>query len=95
MFQARPRERRRTREIDDREEFIRYFTPANEAQPEIHGGFALCHYADDPAVQELLAKLKVTIRCLRSPASPAATPAPASASSPASRAGRAVFAKAY
>ena len=53
-----------TRTINDREEFVRYFTPKNEAEPEIHGGFALAHVADDPAVEALLKDLKVTIRCI-------------------------------
>jgi prolyl-tRNA synthetase len=53
-----------TRPIDDREEFVRFFTPQDEEKPEIHGGFALSHYAESPEVAELLAKLKVTIRCL-------------------------------
>jgi prolyl-tRNA synthetase len=53
-----------TRTIEDREEFIRYFTPKNEDKPELHGGFALCHYAEDPAVAQLLSELKVTIRCI-------------------------------
>jgi prolyl-tRNA synthetase len=53
-----------SRTIDNREEFIRYFTPKDEEKPEIHGGFAICHYAEDPVVQKLLADLKVTNRCL-------------------------------
>lgn len=53
-----------TRPIDDREEFVRFFTPQDEEKPEIHGGFALSHYAESPEVAALLAKLKVTIRCL-------------------------------
>jgi len=54
-----------TREIDNRDDFVRYFTPKNEDEPEIHGGFALAHVAEnDPAVDELLKELKVTIRCL-------------------------------
>jgi prolyl-tRNA synthetase len=53
-----------TRTIDNREEFIRYFTPKSEDKPEIHGGFALCHWAEDAAVDELLADLKVTVRCI-------------------------------
>jgi prolyl-tRNA synthetase len=53
-----------TRLVDDREEFIRFFTPENEEKPEIHGGFALSHYAESPEVAALLAKLKVTVRCL-------------------------------
>jgi prolyl-tRNA synthetase len=53
-----------TRVIDDREEFIRFFTPKNEEKPEIHGGFAISHFCENAEVAELLAKLKVTIRCL-------------------------------
>ena len=36
-----------TRTIDNREEFKDFFTPKNEEKPEIHGGFALCHYAEE------------------------------------------------
>jgi prolyl-tRNA synthetase len=53
-----------TRNIDDLAEFQRYFTPLNDDKPEIHGGFALCHLADEQAADELLKKLKVTVRCL-------------------------------
>jgi prolyl-tRNA synthetase len=54
-----------TREINNRDDFVRYLTPKNEDAPEIHGGFALAHVAEnDPAVDELLKNLKVTIRCL-------------------------------
>jgi len=85
-----------TRVIDDREEFIRFFTPQNAESQEIHGGFALCHYADDPAVQKLLAELKVTIRCLPQAGQPGSDAGPGRCiftgqPSP----GRAVFAKAY
>ena len=47
-----------TRKIDDREEFIRYFTPQNEEKPEIHGGFALSHYAEETGSRGLLAQAK-------------------------------------
>jgi prolyl-tRNA synthetase len=53
-----------TREITDRAEFEAYFTAKNEAKPEIHGGFALAPFVDDPTVADELAKLKVTVRCL-------------------------------
>ena len=54
-----------TREIDSLDEFKAYFTPKNKKQPEIHGGFALCHWAgEDPAVAEVLNELKVTARCI-------------------------------
>ena len=53
-----------TRRIDSLDEFREFFTPRNADQPEIHGGFALCHWQEDPQVDELLKDLKVTIRCL-------------------------------
>jgi prolyl-tRNA synthetase len=53
-----------TRRIDDRDEFRAYFTPKNEDEPEIHGGFAWCYFAEDPAINEELKQLKVTVRCI-------------------------------
>lgn len=52
-------------EIDSREAFRGFFTPANADQPEIHGGFAWSHFCGDPAIEEELQKeLKVTVRCV-------------------------------
>jgi prolyl-tRNA synthetase len=53
-----------TRKIDSLDDFRAYFTPKDEKNPEIHGGFALCHWHEDPAVDALLKELKVTIRCI-------------------------------
>ncbi len=53
-----------TRTITKLDDFQAYFTPKNEESPEIHGGFALCHFTETPEVEELLKKLKVTIRCV-------------------------------
>jgi prolyl-tRNA synthetase len=53
-----------TRTIDNVDDFRDYFTPANKDKPEIHGGFANCFYVEDPEVDALLKKLKVTIRCI-------------------------------
>ena len=50
--------------IDSLDDFKSYFTPRNEERPEIHAGFALCHFAEDPAVDSLLKDMKVTIRCV-------------------------------
>jgi prolyl-tRNA synthetase len=50
--------------IDNLDEFKAYFTPKNEAKPEIHAGFARCHWSEDPAMHALLKDLKVTIRCV-------------------------------
>jgi prolyl-tRNA synthetase len=53
-----------TVKIDRWEDFQAFFTPKNEEKPEIHGGLALCHFADVPEVQEKLQPLKVTVRCI-------------------------------
>ena len=53
-----------TRDIDSLDDFVAYFTPANEAKPEIHGGFARAHMAPSEAVLEKLKELKVTARCI-------------------------------
>jgi prolyl-tRNA synthetase len=53
-----------TRKIDDPKEFEDFFTAKNPNRPEIHGGFALCHWAEDPRLEAKLAELKVTIRCV-------------------------------
>jgi prolyl-tRNA synthetase len=53
-----------SREIDSLEEFKAFFTPKNQKKPEIHGGFALCHFVDCPETDEILKPLKVTPRCI-------------------------------
>lgn len=53
-----------TRVITNERDFRAFFTPADEANPEIHGGFAVCHFADHEVLQPLLKELKVTIRCV-------------------------------
>jgi len=54
-----------TREIDTWDELKAYFTPKNPERPEIHGGFALCHWNGSKAVEKRLKEeLKVTIRCI-------------------------------
>jgi prolyl-tRNA synthetase len=52
--------------IDNERDFRKYFTPKdkNAENPEIHGGFALCHFNEGPEMDALLAELKVTIRNL-------------------------------
>lgn len=56
--------RNNTVKIDSLEEFRKYFTPKDEEKPEIHGGFALCHFVDEPEVEAILKDLKVTVRCI-------------------------------
>jgi len=53
-----------TRVITNEKDFREFFTPKNEETPEIHGGFALCHFVDHEVLQPLLKELKVTIRCI-------------------------------
>jgi prolyl-tRNA synthetase len=55
-----------TRTIDTLDEFLAYFTPQSKSEEttEIHGGFAMCHFAEGPELDDLLKKNKVTIRCL-------------------------------
>lgn len=51
-----------TVEIDDKKEFYDFFTGKGE---EIHGGFALCHWNGDPAIEAKIKEdLNVTIRCI-------------------------------
>ena len=51
--------------IDDKEQFYQFFTPKNQENPEIHGGFALCHWCEDPRIEEQVKNdLSVTIRCI-------------------------------
>jgi prolyl-tRNA synthetase len=81
-----------TKSINSLDEFRAYFTPKNEEQPEIHGGFALCHFVDEPRTQDILKDMKVTIRCV--PLDGAAEPGRCIfTDQPTSQ--RAVFAKAY
>ncbi|NCX93980.1 MAG: proline--tRNA ligase, partial [Gammaproteobacteria bacterium] len=53
-----------THSFDRFEDFKAFFTPQNADKPEIHGGFALCYAVDDPAIEDYLAPLKVTARCI-------------------------------
>jgi prolyl-tRNA synthetase len=81
-----------TRPIDNADEFRQFFTPQDPDKPEIHGGFASCHWAEDESVQRLLADLKVTIRCI--PHQAEAEPGKCIFTGKPSM-GRAIFAKAY
>jgi len=55
-----------TRTIDKLDDFLAFFTPKSKSEdkPEIHGGFALCHFAEGQQLDEFLKKHKVTIRCI-------------------------------
>ncbi len=53
-----------TRTITKLDEFEAYFTPKNADKPEAHGGFAICHFTEGQETAAILARLKVTIRCV-------------------------------
>ncbi len=62
---AKAFQQQHTTQIDDRQTFIDYFTPANTDKPEIHGGFALAHWCGKDACEaEVKNDLTVTIRCI-------------------------------
>ena len=51
-----------TAEIKSKKEFYDFFTPKGE---EIHGGFALCYWNGDPAIEAKVKEdLNATIRCI-------------------------------
>jgi len=51
-----------TVEIKSKEEFYKFFTAKGD---EIHGGFALCHWNGDPAIEAKVKEdLNVTLRCI-------------------------------
>jgi prolyl-tRNA synthetase len=51
-------------DIKSFEDMKAFFTPQNEEKPEVHGGFVLAKWCGDPKTEEMLAELKVSIRCL-------------------------------
>ncbi len=54
-----------TKKLETLEEFKAFFTPKNEDKPEIHGGFALMHWAGSADDEDKLSKeYKTTIRCI-------------------------------
>ena len=57
--------REHTMRFNDRNKFIKYFTPKNTDKPEIHGGFAVAHWCGGAECEAWPAEnLKVTIRCI-------------------------------
>ncbi len=54
-----------TQHIDDKRQFIDFFTPRNQEKPEIHGGFAYSHWCGAETCEaQIKNDLKVTIRCI-------------------------------
>ncbi len=57
--------REHTLRFDDKNKFIKFFTPKNTEKPEIHGGFALAHWCGKSECESWPAEnLSVTIRCI-------------------------------
>ncbi|MBD3418847.1 MAG: proline--tRNA ligase [Chitinivibrionales bacterium] len=82
-----------THEINSKDEFYEFFTPANNEQPEIHGGFASCHWSGEAEVEEKIKNdLNVTIRCIPQDA-PEETGTCVISGKPSSR--RVIFGKSY
>jgi prolyl-tRNA synthetase len=52
------------RDISDFESLTKFFTPKNEAQPEIHGGFVWAKWCESTECTAKLDPLKVTVRCI-------------------------------
>ena len=51
--------------FDDKDKFIKFFTPKNSDKPKIHGGFAMAHWCGSTECEAWPAEsLSVTIRCL-------------------------------
>jgi len=54
-----------TVKIDSKDDFYDFFTPKNRKNPEIHGGFALCHWNGSPEIEaQVKQEMGVTIRCI-------------------------------
>ena len=64
LERARQMREQHTRVITTLKEFTAFFTPQNPDRPEIHGGFAHCHFVDCSETDEILKPLKVTPRCI-------------------------------
>ena len=53
-----------TQKIDDLDDFRHFFTSDETNKPEIHGGFAHCHFAEGEEMASVLKELKVSLRCI-------------------------------
>ena len=83
-----------TKIIEDWDEFVRFFTPENAEKPEIHGGFAVANWCENPACEERINdELSVTIACIPFENEPFGTKKCISCGCPATK--HVVFAKSY
>jgi len=52
------------RDITTFDELKDFFTPKNLEKPEVHGGFVIAKWCEDPETEKLLDEFKLTIRCI-------------------------------
>jgi len=65
LARAAAYQKEHTKKLETMDEFKAFFTPKNEDKPEIHGGFALMHWAGSADDEDKLSKeFKTTIRCI-------------------------------
>lgn len=65
LTRARAFREQHTVRLESKADFYEFFTPKDPEKPEIHGGFALCHWSEDPeAENQLKEDLQVSIRCI-------------------------------
>ena len=65
LAKAKKFRKEHTRDITTEAEFVEFFTPKNQKEPEIHGGFASMGFCCEPELEEKIAKqYKVTVRCI-------------------------------
>ncbi|MFW2479504.1 MAG: proline--tRNA ligase [Lentimonas sp.] len=65
LAKAKAFRRANTKEITSEAEFVEFFTPKNQNNPEIHGGFASMGFCCDSELEDQIAKkYKVTVRCI-------------------------------
>jgi prolyl-tRNA synthetase len=65
LAKAKKFRKENTRDITTEAEFIEFFTPKNQNEPEIHGGFASMGFCCEPELEDKIAKqYKVTVRCI-------------------------------
>jgi prolyl-tRNA synthetase len=65
LAKAKQFRKEHTKAITTEAEFIEFFTPKNQEEPEIHGGFASMGFCCDAELEDQIAKkYKVTVRCI-------------------------------
>ncbi|MFP4040319.1 MAG: proline--tRNA ligase [Desulfosudaceae bacterium] len=93
---ARTRTENHTVAVSDKNDFYSFFTPRNQENPEIHGGFALSPWCGSAACEEKIKDdLSVSIRCVPEDKATRRTEGTACVGCGQPAAFRVIFAKAY